>query len=167
MIFFDTETTGLILPGVEDLTKQPRIIEIAMVRLEGNDQSHFQSLVHIDEPLTPEIVKITGITDSNLVGAPTFVELLPELINFMRAGPAEEIVAHNVEFDQWMLIFELRRCGWEHRFPYPQRWTDTVPLSGGKKLANWGKEVRGENFKQSHRALDDVLLLIDCWKSMP
>jgi DNA polymerase III epsilon subunit-like protein len=169
MIFWDTETTGLLLPGIEDPKQQPRIIELAAVLLvNGEERATFTSLFSPGMALPAIITKITGLTDGDLVGAPKFVTKLPEIIDFWRSDPDNSSVAHNHPFDAGCLVFELRRCGWEHRFPYASKQIDTVPLSGGKKLENWSREViKADAFvAQTHRALDDVRRLIECWKTL-
>lgn len=167
MIFFDTETTGLIKKGIQDPNKQPRIIEIGLILAtdEGETRAMYTTLLNPGEPLSPIITKITKLTDADLVNAPTFPEVLPELIAFFRRSNV--LVAHNLEFDLGMLVFELRRIGWEHRFPYPSEHIDTVPLCGGKSLANWSEEVLEKGLEpQTHRALGDAQRLVACWKTL-
>lgn len=164
MIFFDTETTGLI-KETAPLEQQPRIIEIAAVRIEATNPQKFQTLINPAILLPQEVIKITGITDEMLRDAPTFIEVLPKLVDFFLGE--SEVVAHNVEFDRMMLVYELRRVAWEHRFPYPRTWIDTVYLSGGKKLEDWSREVLGKEFvPQTHRAMEDVERLMQCWKRL-
>jgi len=167
MIFFDTETTGLILPGIPDPAKQPQIIELAMVRTGPQREESFVRLLNPGVPLSPDIIRITGLRDADLKDAPSFPDILPELIEFVRLDMDNAVVAHNAPFDLGMLLFELRRIGCEHRFPWWWRQIDTVPLSGGKRLVNWAEEVMGARFPgQTHRALDDVKLLMECYKSL-
>lgn len=169
MIFLDLETTGLIKPGIEDPSQQPQIIEIgAIIWEDGEELNKFTTLINPGVPLPPIITKITGLTDAQLQHSQSFVEVLPDFIDFVYQDPDHAFVAHNLPFDLGCLVFELRRIGWEHRFPYPSKQIDTVPLSGGKKLAVWSKEViRADAFtEQTHRALDDVRRLIACWESL-
>lgn len=162
MIILDTETTDLILPGLEDPTLQPRMIEVAAVSLvRGEERAHFSSLVNPGVPLSETTTKITGLTDAELAGAPTFPGVVQGLIDLFRSDPDNCLCAHNVQFDLGMLVFELRRIGWEWRFPYCQHQRDTVTESGNKKLIVWAREVLGEPaLAQTHRAMEDVQLLI-------
>jgi DNA polymerase III subunit epsilon len=169
MIFFDTETTGLILPGVEDPAQQPRIIELAAVSVcvgvPREEWPTFSRLINPSCPIPAKVTQITGLTDDAVKDAPPFPTIVPELVRFFRADPDNTFVAHNVMFDLWMLIFELRRCGWEQRFPYCWRQIDTVTESGGQRLENWAKALGVLRVPQTHRALDDVNLLIDCYEA--
>lgn len=173
MLYIDTETTGLVREGVEDLSLQPRIIEIAAVhvwRIDRNGwlgETVLNTLVNPGVPIPPEVTKITGITDDMVKDAPPFVNVIVPLVEAFRGDADQATVGHNVGFDLQCLIFELRRLGLEHRFPWHWRQIDTVPLSGGKKLKVWAQEVMGDRFPgQVHRALDDVRLLIECHKTV-
>ena len=179
MLFFDTETTGLVKEGVLDLNQQPQIIELAAAiwwrpAKEGISMDlrprTFTRLINPGKPLPPEIVKITGITDDMLANALPFPAVLMDFIEFVRMDVHEPgLVAHNLAFDLDMLVFELRRIGWEHRFPYPSRHIDTCSADyAGERvsLKKWAERALGDKFKQqTHRALDDVLLLLECYKA--
>jgi len=162
MIFFDTETTGLITNEALPLPQQPRIIELGALRCdeEGRVLSRFTRLLNPGVALPAVITKITGLTDEDLRDAPTFAEVWPELAAFFRGE--EEMLAHNARFDQMMLVFELRRLGKEFQFPYCSVVRDTRERWPGK-LADWGRAVRGDNYVQMHRAVDDCELLRECW----
>lgn len=163
MLFFDTETTGLEKPA-QPVELQPRIIEIGIIRVNdgGLELGRFHSLVNPGIILEPIITEITGITDADLANAPSFARVVNSLIDFCRGEYTW--VAHNVEFDRAMLVYELRRMGWEHRFPYPQTWVDSLTWSNGLSLEKWSKHLFEEGLPaQKHRAIDDVELLISCW----
>lgn len=160
-IYFDTETTGLVKNEALPPSKQPRIIELAMVSVDERGEKEFTTLLDPGVSLEPAITQITGLTDADLKDAPKFEQIVPGLVEFVKG--ADILVAHNVRFDHLMLLFELRRLDLEHRFPWPFKWVDTVEVSGGKKLADWAKELLGAQFtNQSHRALDDVRLMMRC-----
>lgn len=89
-VVFDLETTGLN-------HRQDRIIEIGAVKVEhGRITERFSQLVDPQIPLQPEIVSLTGITNSDLAGKPTIDKVLPAFLSF-----AEDclLVAHNATFD--------------------------------------------------------------------
>lgn len=155
MIYFDVETTGLITNEALPLAQQPRIIEIGA--LKGGER--FSTLVNPGVPLTPEITKITGLTDADLKRAPTFVEVWADLAEFFLGE--REWAAHNARFDQMCLVFELRRCGKDLQFPFPPVILDTRTVWRGK-LADWGRAVRGPDYVQLHRAIEDCELLREC-----
>lgn len=170
-IIFDTETTGLIRNEATPLSQQPQIIELGAVKVDVAESMRsgnltvidtFSALVNPGVPLPEIITKITGLKDEDLAEAPSFIEVLPSLQRFFLG--AGEMMAHNARFDLMMLVFELRRCGKEFQFPFCPALTDTLSFYPGK-LANWAKEVKGEAFVQTHRAVDDARVLADCWWS--
>lgn len=165
IVVFDTETTGLLLHPSAPLEKQPRIIELgaALVAPDGTVVDTYNQLVHPGEQITAEITKITGITNEQVADAPPFAQVLPALRAFF--ARADGVVAHNLPFDKGMLMNELRRCGVTD-FPWPQHELCTV----GANRATWGRNpkmtelyaaVLGKPLAQTHRALDDVLALVE------
>lgn len=169
MIFLDNETTGLIKAGIEDPTVQPRIIELGCIITDsaGNELSRYSTLVNPEVTLDPVVMKITGLTDADLVRAPVFPSIVRELARVFRSDPDQTLVCHNVPFDHGCLVFELQRIGWEFRFPWPTEHIDTVPLSGGKKLSHWAQEVLPADYApQVHRAIADAQMMLDCWKTL-
>jgi DNA polymerase III epsilon subunit-like protein len=164
---YDTETTGLILPNVADLDKQPRIIEFALSSLDRqyNIISDHVWLINPGIPITDEITKITGLTDADLKDAPSFIEVLPEIAAVVRQQ--DRIIAHNAPFDHGMLVNELKRLGLEFKFPYPQEWVCTVQLAHeliyGRRarMIELYKDTMGRELDQTHRALDDVHALVE------
>lgn len=180
-LVFDTETTGFLLPSTAELKDQPHIIEIGLIivtpkcrhpdcdcGVQGcNDKSLLTTekswLLNPVQPLTDEITKITGLKDDDLRGKPTFIEVLPELIECFLG--ARELIAHNMPFDLGMLLVELRRIGKETAFPFPPEQLCTVSsyshLKGhNMKLVDLYKHVMGVELKQTHRALDDARALL-------
>lgn len=168
---FDTETTGLTLHPDADPDKQPKIIELGLALMDGRTGEvveTYNQLIQPGEPLTDEITKITGIADSALVGQPNFAMAAPEFAKlFAKAG---HVVAHNLPFDKTMLMNELRRCG-VGDFPWPPGEHCTVALH----REMWGRNPRlielyefamGKPLAQTHRALDDVLALVEVIKAL-
>lgn len=162
---FDTETTGLTLHPDAPINKQPKIIELgaALLDSDGRVVETLSQLVHPGEEVTAEITKITGITNEMLVGQPTFAEALPALRAFF--GKAFAVFAHNLPFDKSLMMFDLQRVGCED-FPWPQQEYCTV----GLHKEQWGRNPRlielyeatlGRALPQTHRALDDVLALVE------
>ncbi len=171
MIFFDTETTGLIRNIALHLSKQPHIIEIGCVKhpIIGTQACNFQTLINPGIKLPEVITKITGLTDADMEDAPTFLEILDDLTAFFKGE--DTLVAHNMPFDRNMLLFELRRAGVEETFPMPKKLIDTVhiarPLYGGNfKKLNWLYEDLIGPVKQTHRAFDDAKMLRDVYLAL-
>ena len=84
MIFFDTETTGLIKNVALPLDRQPRIIEIGCIREPKNPgkYNNFSSIFNPGVKLEPIITKITGLTDEDCEASPKFHEELESLCEF-------------------------------------------------------------------------------------
>lgn len=165
IVVFDTETTGLTLHPDAPLVKQPRMIEFGAVVLDrrGEILEEASILINPREPLTAEITKITGITDSDLADAPVFADTLPQIRRIFEG--AELVMAHNLPFDRAILKGELARAD-VFDFPWPPRELCTV----GLYKEQWGRNPRlqelyaaimGHPLAQTHRALDDVKALVE------
>lgn len=105
-IIFDTETTGMNRES-SDKSLGHRIIEIGCVemidrRITG--RTYYQ-LINPEMPIDPEAIKVHGIGNDKLLYEPTFSQIFPELWNFLSG--ADELVAHNISFDQAFLNREL------------------------------------------------------------
>jgi DNA polymerase-3 subunit epsilon len=168
IVVFDTETTGLPLHMKAPLHKQPKIIELGAVLLSretGEIVGEYNQLIHPGEEVSAEITKITGITNEQLRGQPTFHEVLPRLHDFFRQ--ADTVFCHNTSFDKKMLHFAVQRCGpLVPAFPWPEREFCTVELyqkQYGKrpKMLELYEHVLGKPLAQTHRALDDVKALVE------
>jgi DNA polymerase III subunit epsilon len=116
-VVLDVETTGL-------QPSRQRIIEIAMSRFsDGGLAQHWESLCSPDRKIPAYIIKLTGIDDDLLEGAPKF-EALAELVLEFLADSV--VVGHNVEFDLGFLNAELKRAG---RAPIVNERIDTLSLA--------------------------------------
>lgn len=164
-IVWDTETTGLTLPSEAALETQPKIIELALAVLSRNAvTSRHVWLINPGEEITPEITKITGITNDDLRGKPSFAEVFPEVLEVFHG--AHGMCSHNLPFDRTMLVNELRRIGKEYAFPYPPNQLCSVQayhhLAGRNlKLTELYERVLGKPLAQTHRAMDDVNALVE------
>lgn len=163
-IIFDTETTGLLLPSVAPLEKQPRIIELgALAVSESGVIGELSQLLDPQMEISAEITKITGIKNEDLVGKPTFAEFLPQLIEFFK--DADMLICHNAPFDSGMLKNDLRRAGCED-FPWPAEIICTAqeytPVLGHRpKLLTLYERIMGKPLAQTHRALDDAMAVYE------
>lgn len=169
MIVFDTETTGLIKSSMLPLPQQPHIIEFGAVkldeRLEPRDSLTF--LVNPGVPLDKVITDITGLKDEDLKDHPPFAANIERVIDFFLGE--RELVAHNCAYDRDMLSLELRRINRLTRFPWPPVHICTVEatfhLEGHRlKMTELYAKAMNRPLPQKHRALDDVLALVDIVK---
>lgn len=161
-IIFDTETTGLLLPSTAPVEEQPRIIELGAILVEGSKiRKELSQLLYPECSISKEITKITGLTDEDLHGKPTFLAFLPKLKKFFSG--AECLICHNAPFDTGMLDAELRR----HQvkaFPLPKNVVCTVQeyrhvFGRRPKMTELYERFIGKPLAQTHRALDDVKAL--------
>lgn len=165
IIVYDTETTGLTLHPDVPVHKQPKCIEFGAALLDRNGVvvEEASILINPGEPISAEITKITGITDADLVGAPSFAEVLPQLRRLF--AEADTVMAHNLPFDKTILRGELARMD-VYDFPWPKNELCTVGLykdSWGRnpRLIELYEVVMGKKLAQTHRALDDVMALVE------
>lgn len=124
-IAFDTETTGL------EWDKDDRIIELGAVELINHVATGdtFQTYINPGRPVSEATIRITGITDADLVDKPAFED--PSIVDaFLEFVGDATLVAHNAKFDRGFLNMELDRCG---KAPIPEeRWVDTVAIARKK-----------------------------------
>lgn len=172
MICFDTETTGLLKPNACELWQQPHIIEFYACKFDrqGKIIDEIETYIKPPVPLPEIITQITGITDSMLIGAPSFIEVYPKIAAFFLGET--DIYAHNCSFDIGMLKNELRRHALEYKFPWPQHHHCTVELTHcieNKRLKLdklYDMATHGQPRYGSHRAKQDVLDLVKAIKWM-
>jgi DNA polymerase-3 subunit epsilon len=124
IVAFDTETTGLN-PFSGD-----RIIEFAAVAISIDAEFNITGvtehswLINPGIPIPQKITEITGISDVDVVGKPSFREVASEVRQLLSGAIT---VAHNYPFDLNFLTVELNRC--ELNWPEPLAEIDTVDLS--------------------------------------
>ena len=152
-VVIDIETRGL------DVARSA-IIEIGAVHVRnGAVSGRFQTFLTPEpyQSLSPFITNLTGITDSDLVGAPTFREILPRLRDFLGGYT---LVGHNVNFDINFLYDRIYRETGEHlNNPY----LDTKKLAKTvvPGLSHYSLEALCKHFGiagNHHRAVDDCEL---------
>lgn len=169
---FDTETTGFPRDGA-------RIVEVGVARFEEYKCVHrWGSLINPGVPIPAKVSKIHGITDADVANAPTFLEVLPYLLNATHgAWPA----AYNASFDRQMWDIELSHAKIDPpshpMFDKEMRWLDPLtwvrqidgPWAGNKlteACARWKVPL-----DSAHRALHDAeasgRLLYEVGKQMP
>lgn len=165
---FDTETTGLPLHPLASLIKQPRIIEFGLLLTDGfSILDEFNFLCDPGIALEAIITKLTGISDSQLIGQPPFQHFVPQIKE--RLAKANFVFAHNMAFDQQLLEMELNRhdLGLEDiDWPYAVcTLEETRPMFGyGPKLEALHERYVGQ-VVQTHRAVGDCKMLFEVMKA--
>ena len=153
-VVFDLETTGL--NNTPATGSMDRIIELGAVKIRGgNIVEKFSTFVACPVRLSEEIVKITGITDDMLVGAPEVGDVLADFYKFA-AGCS--LVGHNVQFDYKF----IRYYGEKEGFLFDQKQYDTMVMSQRTlrlphNRLNDVADYFGFTFHH-HRAFDDAFV---------
>jgi len=99
-IAIDVETTGLDF-------KNDRIIEIGAVKFrQGCAADEFSTFVNPGIAIPATITELTGITDTDVSGAPVFADIADSLLAFIGESP---LCGHQIEFDATFLKEELKR----------------------------------------------------------
>ena len=101
-VAFDFETTGLH-PATD------RIIEVGAVKFRGPEiLGTFDALVDPGIPVSPDAIKVSGITEEMLASKPSIEQTLPEFLDFIADSV---LVAHNAPFDVSFLRAALEKVG--------------------------------------------------------
>lgn len=154
-VVFDLETTGLNstpVGGVMD-----RIIEVGAVKIEqGRICERFSTFVACDQKLSAEIVKLTGISDEMLEGAPVVGSVIAD---FFRFCDGCTLVAHNAAFDTAFIRF----YGEQEGYLFRNKHYDTVDFAREvlPGLSNYKLNTIADHYKftfNHHRAFDDAFV---------
>ena len=160
-IVLDTETTGF------DPKTGDRLIEVGCIEIEDllPTGRTFHTLVHPERLIPPDAIRVHGITDEKVRGAPKFHEVVHDLMGFIGDAP---VIAHNAQFDRNFIDHECGRCG--HALIEETRWIDTLKLAQSRfpGMAN-SLDALCKRFKISlvertlHGALIDARLLAEVY----
>lgn len=145
----DVETTS------GDPTKG-RVVDVAVLAMDGTkERLRWDSLIQPRTSIPPFIRRLTGIDQSMLRDAPSFVEVVRTLETLTQD---RTIVAHNVRFDMTALEHEFARTGLV--FDRPTLCTERLARRLAPNLShyNLGALCRyfGIPFIAAHRALSDA-----------
>lgn len=170
LLLFDTETQGFPSSLSVPLHLQPEVVEFAggIVDTDNIDAGYQETLefrVRTRKALTPRIEDLLGISDAELDKEKPFKAYYPALHDFF--SRVDGWVAHNLEFDRKMMAIEMARLRKINDFPWPSMDICTLNLSrtlfskGPHKMRDFAYRVGAENSRQSHRAMDDVDMLLE------
>ena len=134
------------------------IIDLAVYRVaDGEIELLLSTLLDPGRPIPPSIVRLTGIDDRMVRGAPTFEATLPRLMAALQGGI---FVAHNASFDYRFLKTMIERATGD-RFTLPHLCTVKLsqrlihPRTGSRKLHSLAHHL-GIPLQNRHRARDDA-----------
>lgn len=169
--YFDTETTGLPKAAGTPLDQCPFIVQIAAILVddEHGEVASFNTIIKPDGWTIPDdVAEIHGITTekAEAFGIPARVAMAA----FSQiARRADEVVAHNIQFDLKLVAYECERASAPHvlgekpQFCTMAATTDICKLPGrypGKfkwpKLIEAHQHLFNEGFDGAHDALVDV-----------
>ena len=149
IVCFDIETTGLD-------KRREVITEIGAVVLKNGEMGErFNTFVDPKRLLSPDITRLTGITDEMLVGAPSQEEALRAFLAFAGDRP---LAAHNAEFD---MGFISAGCA-KYDIPFKHSSVDSLILAQNllPDLGKYKLNLVAEHLKlpafNHHRASDDA-----------
>lgn len=169
IVFFDTETTGLLKSDASEVDEQPYVIEFYGIAYDEafNKLCEFETFISAPIPLSKEITKITGISENDLAEAPSFISIFPRLCGLFLGS--DTMVGHNLSFDTNMLGNELIRIDCLTKFPWPMNHVCTIEKSMsilGHRLSLsklYALSTDGLAF-DAHRARSDVEAMVVCYK---
>lgn len=160
-VVIDIETSGL-------RPEEHEIIELGAVRvMEHKIVERFTLLVKPRVPITPEIQRVTGITNGllNDEGVPVSLAI-NKFVEFLQDCP---VVSHNIEFDFQFLRYACNSCG----LPViGNQKVDTLVLSRKKlkQMKSYKLGALAEHFgidtSQKHRSLADCKITYELYEKL-
>jgi DNA polymerase-3 subunit epsilon len=160
-VVFDLETTGV--------SDEDTVTEIGAVKVRGGEVvGEFATLVDPGRGIPPEIVALTGITDTMVYTAPRLDTVLPAFLEFAKGAV---LVAHNAGFDTNFMRKACERHG--YRWPRPTV-VCTVKLArrvltreeAPSCRLSFLAELLGARTRPVHRALADARATVDVFHSL-
>jgi DNA polymerase III epsilon subunit-like protein len=167
-IFFDTETTGLLENSLLPIDRQPHCIELYMLKCDeaGQQTESWHSMFKVNFRLPEEIIRITGIKDSDLINKPKFSDKIDSINYFIK--DADYVVAHNLKYDLNIMDIEYARASRDlfsnNSFKRICTVEQTEYLNGYRlNLTSLHQLLFGQPFSGAHRAEEDVKAMAKCF----
>lgn len=170
-LYFDTETTGFPAKAGTSLDLCPFIVQIAAI-LVDDEFGEVASINQIIKPsgwtIPDDVAEIHGITTAKAeaFGIPARVAMAA-FSQMCRV--ADQIVAHNINFDRKLVAYEVERAGAEHVISDKPQFCTMEASTGIMKMPGrypgkykWPKLIEahthflGIGFDGAHDALVDV-----------
>ncbi|MCR4938515.1 MAG: 3'-5' exonuclease [Treponemataceae bacterium] len=157
---FDTETTGLS-------RHTERVIEIGAVKFSKEKViAEYNVLIYPEKNMSPQVIRIHGISDEMLVGKPIFREIAPAFLDFITGTT---LVAHNAQFDIGFINKELELAGMSG-LKNARATIDTLYLSrrsfpeAGKHSLQFLADFLSIPSGTAHRATDDARVCMELFR---
>ena len=177
IVFYDLETTGLPKPG-DDPLKQPGIVQIGAALVDptawalDNDGIQDEFNMHVNPELLPDrfepgAVRVNGITWNDAQPYPSFFTVGEQFAKFC-VGAHTRSGYNIIDFDDKILMWQLRRYGMEFNFPWSPNVADVAMMAkasgryigkrGPKfpKLVELYADVAGKKLDGAHDAMNDI-----------
>lgn len=125
IVFFDTETTGLVQEYGAPTENQPEIVQFGAIVVNCYDDGNIESEQEIDlffkpQKLIPQrLTDIHGISNEMVADKDPFSVASKDLVALFR--DCDHIVGHNVAFDRKMIFVEMDRV-WKKPSPEKTEW---------------------------------------------
>ncbi|MCI1713737.1 3'-5' exonuclease [Bifidobacterium tibiigranuli] len=159
-IVLDLETTGFSPATCV-------IIDIGIVYVKNDEPvGEYAQLVDPGMPLPPEIIALTGIQDSMLVGQPRIDDIIYELHHRIGHLP---ILGHNIQFDIGFLNAAFQSSGLalldNESYDTVELSCEKYPTAASHKLQDVMRRT-GIDKIEEHRALADAKDTLECYKRL-
>jgi DNA polymerase-3 subunit alpha len=180
-LVFDLETTGLPLkwninPFIIDNYANARVIEIGYVIVNDDDGTVLKKVNHLtihQDVLEIKNSHIHGITTEKMMLEGIKFEIAIDEF-FMDLKTVDTIVSHNMAFDYNVLLSELYRKYNKSKLVISEMYRKKqyctmingqsyLKLNRWPKLVFLYKDIFGEDWEQTHRALDDAEICSRCY----
>lgn len=146
--------------------QRARVIEVAAIRVENNEViDTFSTLINPGTPIPYPITQITGITEGDVAGQPSFDDIADRLHQLFDGAV---LVAHNARFDYSFLHHEFMHVG----MTFTPKQLCTVKLSrvlypqmARHRLSDL-IAFHDFSFINRHRAYDDAKVLVQFWQKL-
>lgn len=158
-IAFDVETTGLD-------PQENEIIEIGALKVrDGRVAERFMEFIHPQNPISPSITNLTGITNDMVAGARPRRAVVSDFLDFCED---DVLVGHNVTFDYSFMKSSAARDGMD----FEKMGIDTLKIAkkihkdlDSKSLGRLCEYYHIEN-RSAHRAYHDALATAKLYQTL-
>lgn len=180
VLFFDTETTGLVVQLRKGVREYPRLVQVAALLVDeaGEVCGQMDAVMRPVGFVIPlRATAIHGITTERAARCGVDVRSALSLFGEL-ARSARLVVAHNVQFDADIIAAEYERLGLRNWLQGRERFCtmraaarELARREGarGRKwptLAEAHRALLGREFEGAHRAMADVLACRRCYEAL-